>query len=133
VELFRLMAQKAAAGARKAAAAAAAPEGADGDAAAEVHVPQTHVFTLAMLTRKLVPPPEATGDRDVGEQRTAKRGNVAIHFGPEVTDETAKACLPEGADKTAQRGAFTAFAEAQVRRDYEALIEQEKGIFAAKA
>jgi len=116
VELFRLMAQKAAAGARR----AGAPR-----------VPKTHVFSLAMLTRKLVPPPEATGDRDVGEQRTAKRGNVAVRFGPEITDEIAAASLPEGADKAAQRGAFTACAEEQVRRDYQALVEQEKEILKA--
>ena len=88
--------------------------------------PQTHVFTLAMLTRKLVPPPEATGDRAVGETRTAKRGAVSVKFGPALTDEAARALLPPGGGtKDQQRGAFTALAESQVRAHYGELVADE--------
>jgi glycerol-3-phosphate O-acyltransferase len=69
VELFRVMAAKAEAAARKAAEAKAEAGGGDGGGAAAVRVPQTHFFTLAMLSRKLIPPPVATGDRAVGEVR----------------------------------------------------------------
>lgn len=57
VELFRLIAKKAESAAKK-----TLPAGADPTLA-----PRTHFFTLAMLTRNLVPPPEQTGARDVGE------------------------------------------------------------------
>jgi glycerol-3-phosphate O-acyltransferase len=129
VELFRLVAAKAAAAAKKTAAAAlaaAAPAPPEGHPAA--HAPVTKVFTLAMLTRKLVPPPADTGSRDVGEKRTARRGSVSIKFGGEITDAAAKASLPEGADKDTTRGAFAALAEAQVRRHFADLVAREKEV-----
>jgi len=95
--------------------------------------PKTHIYTLAMLTRKLIPPPEVTADRDVGEKRTAKRGSVSIKFGPMVTEAAAKASLPPNADKDTQRGAFTALAEAQVRTHYAELAALEKDIIAKSA
>ena len=114
VELFRLMATKA--------AAAAAKEGVGGAKA-----PKTHVFTLAMLTRKCVPPPAGQSGA-VGEDRTAKLGSVGIKFSGPLTDEEAAASLAEGASKAERRGAFTALAEAQVKRDYEDLLTLEKSL-----
>lgn len=114
VELFRLMATKAAAEAGK-----RAPEGA--------RVPQTHVFTLAMLTRKCVPPPAGQSGA-IGETRTAKLGSVGIKFGCKLTDEMAQSLLAEGATKAEKRGAFTSLAEAQVKADYEDLLALEKSL-----
>jgi len=135
VELFRLMAVKAAAAVKKG-------DVSRGGASVlgPVAAPKTHVFTLAMLTRKLVPPPEATTDRDVGEVRTAKRGSVHLKFGPELAEETAQALfeatklapslmgeppMSKAEEKAAQRGAFTALAQAQVQRHYLDLVELE--------
>jgi len=134
VELFRLVANKAGVAAKKSAAAAAAAAAAEAgessanSRAAAAHVPVTKVFTLAMLTRKLVPPPVDTGNRDVGEKRTARRGTVSLKFGPEITDAAAKSSVPEGADKDTSRGAFAALAEAQVRQDYDDLLAREKEV-----
>ena len=131
VELFRLVANKAGISAKKSAAAAAAAAGAESTDSADAvapHVPVTKVFTLAMLTRKLVPPPVDTGNRDVGEKRTARRGTVSLKFGGEITEAAAKASVPEGADKDTSRGAFTALAEAQVRQHFDDLLAREKEV-----
>jgi glycerol-3-phosphate O-acyltransferase len=43
----------------------------------------THFFPMAMFTHQLVPPPK-TVSSDLGETRSAKRGEVSVHFLPET-------------------------------------------------
>jgi len=109
VEMFRLIAQKAGKEAKK--------SGAE-------QTPTTHFFPLAMLTRKLVPPPDTT-DSTVGEKRSAKRGTVGLAFGPEVTADSSKAVLSEDASKDEQRAAFATAAEISVKEMYAKLLKIE--------
>ncbi len=46
----------------------------------------THFYPMALATYNLLPPPE-TIQRELGEQRLAKRGAVHIGFGPEIQME----------------------------------------------
>lgn len=109
VEMFRLVAAK------------ANKDGTSGDNAG----PTTHFYTLAMLTRKLVPPPDKV-ESALGEKRSAKRGPVSIKLGPEVTDEAAKASLPENAGRPEMKAAFSNLAEAKVTEMYAELLAKEK-------
>lgn len=115
--MFRLIAQKAGKEAKK--------SGAE-------ETPTTHFFPVAMLTRKLVPPPDTT-DASVGEKRSAKRGTVGLAFGPEVTADSSKAVLSEGASKDEQRAAFATAAEISVKEMYAKLLAIEMENEASKS
>lgn len=82
---------------------------------------KTHFHTLALLTYKLLPPPD-TVQIDLGETRLPKRMGMYAYFGEAENMDTFPGCRPD--NKIEQRHIRAEYLRQKVTRNYKKLIQQ---------